>query len=114
MLLPPSTHLVKDRDKGLSALRQTIFHLWWYLRVFLPMDQAVGLQLFQRGTERFIGDTADILFHLVEADDAKAHQGIENKHFIFPLNDGHCVAESGFFQAGVFDTFQAHTTIHSP
>ena len=114
MFLPPGTHLVKDGDEGLSSLRQTIFHLRRDLRIFLPMDQTIGLQLFQRRAERFIGNAANIFFHLVEADNAIAHQSIEDKHFIFPLNDGHCVAESGFFQAGVFDTFQAHTTIHSP
>ena len=113
MLLPPSTHLVKNGDKGLSALCQTVFHLRRYLRIFLPMDQTVGLQFFQRRTKRFIRNTANILFHLIEADNAKAHQGIEDKHFIFPLNERHRVTESGFFQSGVLDTFNIHAATHS-
>ena len=114
MVLSPGTHLVKNGDEGFSALRQAIFHLRRYLRIFLPMDQAVSLQLFQRSAKRFVGNTADILFHLVEADDAKAHQRIEDKHFIFSLNERHRVIEPGFFQSGVFDALQTHATTHSP
>ena len=77
---------------------------------FLPVDQSVRLQLFQRGTQRFIGNGADVFLHLIKTDNAEFHQRIEYKHFILSLYQGHRIVKTGFFQPAVGNAILGHYT----
>ena len=75
------------------------------------MDQPVCLQLLQGGTQSFVGDPADILFHLIESHHTKFHQGIEDGHFVFSVDERKGITESRGSQAFVGNTSCSHFTL---
>lgn len=61
----------------------------------------------------FIRDSADVFFQFVESNYLKFHQGIQDKHFIFSLDERHGVVEAGCFQLGILNASDAHFTLSS-
>ena len=79
--LSPVAHLVQNGNQRLSTLSETILHLRGNLRILLPVDQLICLQFLQCGTQRLVGDPPNILFHLVEANHPKTHEGNQGFRF---------------------------------
>ena len=88
VLVSPFAHLVKNGYEGFSTVGETVFNFRRYLWIFLPVDELVSFQFLKGGTEGLIGNVSDIFFHFVEPDDAELHQGIEDGHFILPVDEG--------------------------
>ena len=62
------------------------------------MNQSIGFQLLQSGTEGFIRNAADILFHFVKPHHRKTHQGIQDGHLVFAIDERQSIAETGVGQ----------------
>lgn len=111
--LSPFAHGIQERHQGSAPFRQAVFHLWRNLRVFLPVHQPVGFQLLQGGAQGLIGDLPDVALHFVEPYHLELHKRIENRHFVFAVDQGEGIAESCVAEARLGDTPFIHCTLSS-
>ncbi len=113
VLVSPLAHSIQNRDQGFATLGQAVFYLGWDLRVFLPVDQLVCLQLFQGGAQGLVGDFSNVLFHLIEADDAEFHESVEDGHLVFPVDERQGIAEPCRAKTFVCNTALSHFILSS-
>lgn len=107
----PFAHAVQDGNEGAASFGEAVLHLRRNLGIFFPVNELIRLKLFQGGAQGLVGNAPDIALHFIEPHHAEFHQCIQDGHFIFPVDQGKGVAESGRSQAFIGNTAFVHCTI---
>ena len=68
----------------------------------------VRLQLLEGGAQRLVGDSPDVLFHLVEPHHAEFHPRVENRHLVLAVDQRERVVEPRLAQGLVGDAALIH------
>ena len=91
------------------------------LRDILTASQWNGMWFFSLAffAVIFIRNAADILFHFVKPHHLKTHQGIQDGHLVFAIDERQSIAETGVGQISIGYTgfvlfFFLHIPLHFP
>ena len=101
--------LVQVEDVVVSAIHIGIAACPYRIQRHVPHgDQLIRFQFLQGQTQGFIGDSPNVFFHFVKADDSKFHQCVEDCHLVFSVNQRQRITESGRTETFVGNTSLAH------
>ena len=107
----PVAEELQEGGHGFPFFGQVVFDFRGNLAVFFAADETVGFEFFEGVCQGAEGGGFEAAFEFVVACGAVHHEAVDDAQFVFSLDEGHGVVESGVRDAA-FEFFVRKFQVH--